>query len=124
MLKSVFTVLLFTFIACQDKGVEPFLYESDTPSWLKDKIDYMSTNKDYGGTVVYRYEWKKNYVFHITIPISSCAMCDIYDNSGNKINFSENGKLQDYLDNRTLPVLVWEYSIKQVYVTTAVSYKY
>lgn len=112
MLKSVFTVLLFTFIACQDKGVEPFLYESDTPSWLKDKIDYMSTNKDYGGTVVYRYEWKKNYVFHITIPISSCAMCDIYDNSGNKINFSENGKLQDYLDNRTSPVLVWEYSIK------------
>lgn len=112
MLKSIFAVLLFTFIACQDKGVEPFLFERDTPSWLQDKIDYMSTHKEFGGTTIYRYEWKKNYVFDITIPISSCALCDIYDNTGNKINFSENGKLQDYLDNRTSPVLVWGYSIK------------
>ena len=112
MIKNIFAVLLFTFIACQDKGVEPFLYERDTPSWLKDKIEYMSTHKDFGGTTVFRYEWKRNYVFDITIPISSCGFCEVYDKSGNKIDLGENGKLQDYLDNRVSPVLVWGYSIK------------
>ena len=111
MSKSVFAVLLFTFIACQDKGVEPFLYERDTPSWLKDKIDYMSAHKDFGGTTVYRYEWKGDYVFDITIPISSCGLCEVYDDRGNKIDWVKSS-VQDYLDNRTSPVRVWGYFIK------------
>lgn len=110
MSKNIIFIILLFFVACQDKGVEPFSYESDTPIWLKIKIEHMSINKEYGGTTIIRYEWKGDYIFDIIIPISSCGLCEVYDKSGKTIDWQINSS-QDYLDNRKSPTLVWKYSI-------------
>ncbi len=83
----------------------------DIPQWLKAKIDSMSVNAQYGGTVVYRYSWHNERVYEIFIPISSCAHCEIYNQNGEKIQFSSDAQIQDYLSNRTDKVIIWSYRI-------------
>jgi hypothetical protein len=101
-------LLLLSCIA--DEGQEPFDYARDTPSWLKEKISLMSsdTRRFYIGTKVYRYDWHRQPVYDIFIPLSSCAYCEVYDQSGNKIQFAGDAMLQDFLSNRTNELLVWE----------------
>ena len=112
MLKVIFisSFLFFTILSCQkDNSVEPFNYERDTPVWLKEKIDSMSINHDYFGSKVYRYKWNNNYTFYIMIPISSCAYCDVYDQNGNKIKFTNDTMFNDFVNNKKNEVLVWEW---------------
>jgi hypothetical protein len=77
------------------------------PQWLEAKIDSMSTDLFYGGTVVYRYTWHHEYVYHIDIPASSCAYCEVYNQNGIKIQFMTDTELKDFLDNKTDPVVIW-----------------
>lgn len=112
MLKAILIPLLI--LACitgckRETSVEPFNYERDTPTWLKEKINAYSQNKDYFGTKVFRYEWKSSTVYYFAIPISSCAFCDVYNANGIKIFFSSDQMIQDFLDNRKNEVLVWEW---------------
>lgn len=83
----IISSFLFLFMLnCQkENSMEPFDYERDTPTWLKAKIDSISSNPEYFGTKVYRYEWKGYLVYHIEIPISSCAYCELYDQKGKKL---------------------------------------
>ncbi|MGE5812370.1 MAG: hypothetical protein ACM339_12760 [Ignavibacteria bacterium] len=111
MLKIIFisSLLSIAFLSCQKNSlVEPFNYERDTPLWLKEKIDYMSTNHDYFGSKIYRYKWNEKYVYHIMIPISSCAYCELYDQDGIKIQFNDDS-FSDFLENKKDEVLVWEW---------------
>ncbi len=68
----------------------------DIPQWLEVKIDAMSTDLYYGGTVVYRYTWHNAYVYHIDIPASSCAYCEVYNQNGMKIQFTTDAILKDF----------------------------
>ena len=100
-------------IGCQnDNSVEPFKYERDTPAWLKVKIDSMSTNHFYVGSQVFRHVWHNNYTYYIFIPVSSCVYCEVYNENGEKIKFTGDNMLQDYLNNRKNEVLVWQWNAK------------
>jgi hypothetical protein len=93
---------------CQhDLGIESFEFERDTPGWLKVRIEAMAVDPYYAGTVVYRHEWKGMFVYHVDIPLSSCAYCEVYDQAGNRIQFASDGALQDYLTNRRNELVVW-----------------
>src|SRR4030042_2776752 len=107
MFKIIFISSLFiTFMSCQkDNSVELFNYERDTPVWLKEKIDSMSTNHYYYGTKVYRYEWNGEFTYHIMIPISSCAYCELYDQDGNKIQITDDDLFSDFQQNRRNEIL-------------------
>ncbi len=112
MSKVIFiSVLLFAaFVGCQkNNAVEPFNYERDTPLWLKVKIDSMSTNQEYFGTEVYRYEWNGKFVYHITSIINSCMFCDVFDQNGNKIQLTSEDVL-DFQQNKKNEVLVWRWT--------------
>jgi hypothetical protein len=100
----------FLFGCATDIGQEPFDYARDTPLWLKTKIAVMATDttRFYFRTKVYRYEWHSQFVYHISIPVSSCMYCEIYDHAGNKIQIANDSMLQDFLSNRKDEVLVWE----------------
>ncbi|MCK9212077.1 MAG: hypothetical protein M0P61_14645 [Ignavibacteriaceae bacterium] len=103
----IILILLFVLTACQkENSVQPFNYERDTPAWLKVKIDSMATAPDYIGTVVYRYELHKQFIYHIMFPISSCAYCELYLHDGSKVQLSEN-LLSDFLQNRTNEIIIW-----------------
>jgi len=112
MLKIIFisSFLVITFMSCQkDNSVEPFNFERDTPVWLKEKIDSMSTNHEYYGTKVYRYEWNEKFTYHIMITISSCAYCELFDQSGTKIQITNDAMFSDFQRNRKNEIIIWEW---------------
>jgi hypothetical protein len=99
--------LLLLLNGCnKDSGVQP---SSDQPEWLRIKIDSMSANHDYSGTKVFRYKWRGDFVYHIEIPVSSCIYCELYTPEGVKIKFADNNELQDFMNNKTDMVLIWEW---------------
>jgi len=102
-------VLFLLFLSCQNINVvEPFNFERDTPEWLKTKIDTMSNHTDYYGTSVFRYEWNEDFIYHIMIPISSCAFCELYYENGNRTNIVSDVLFTDFVNNRKNETLVWE----------------
>ena len=116
MLKTIFmaSFFLIIFAGCQKSNfIEPFNYERDTPAWLKQKIDYMSANQMYYGAKVYRYEWNKEFVYHIVVPISSCAYCEVYDQEGNKITFVNDSMFQGFIENKKNETLIWEWRSRE-----------
>lgn len=108
MKKSVlFVILIALFVTgCQNTGTDAFDYERDAPEWLKDKIETMATNPTMAGSVVYRYSWSGDWVYHIEIPIHSCAFCELYTREGERIDNAE-FDLAGFLENRTEEVVVW-----------------
>jgi hypothetical protein len=110
---KVVMVFLLTSFACQtDHSIVASDHAPGTPVWLKAKIDSISTLPEYFGTKIYRYEWNWNYIYHMEIPISSCGYCECYDQSGRKIDFSNEERFRDFLQNRRNQVLIWEWEAK------------
>ena len=100
-----FVFLTIILISCNiESGSEVFNYESDTPAWLKQKIDSISnfTGHYYDWTRVYRYNWNESFVYHFSVPLSSCKHCELYDHDGNKIT-----AFNDSLKARKGEVLIW-----------------
>jgi len=115
MMKYFFitSFILLTCIGCELEDITiPFNFERDAPSWLKIKIDSLSNTNRYMYMKVFRYEWRGNYAYYIMNPISSCAYCELYDQNGNKINFSDDETFQDFLINKKNEILVWEWRKK------------
>ncbi len=105
----VAAILSGAFACTHEHATEPYDFVRDTPSWLQEKIAVMSGNsaKYYAFTTVYRYTWHSHYVYYISIPVSSCMYCELYDQHGNKIRLADNTILQDFLSTRTDEVIVW-----------------
>lgn len=117
MKKSIylFLIMFFCLISCSSNEI--FNYEKDTPEWLKTKIDSISTSnqKYYFGTKVYRYEWNEEYVYHIKIPISSCMYCELFDDNGSKVQFTDNERSADFAINKKNETLVWQWeNLKEI----------
>ena len=108
MLKLIFisSFLFLTFLSCQKNNtIESFNYKKDSPIWLKEKIDSISENeKYYFGTKIYRYELNGQFIYHFSIPASSCVYCESYDQNG-KIIQLDNEMVNDFVNK----VLVWEW---------------
>ena len=110
----ILSIFLFTFISCKNSVVESYVYERDTPEWLKIKIDsILTSNRNYyHGTEVNRYKWKNNFLFEFNIPLSSCLLCELYYYDGTKTNFPDDKTVLDYLNNRSDKIFVWRYPDK------------
>ena len=99
-------VISFLF-GCQ-KDTSP-ITNVDTPEWLKNYIEDIQDNPNYLGTKIYRYEWKEKFVYHIWIPISSCAYCEIYNQKGEKISFKNDEEFQDFINKKKNEIIIWEW---------------
>ena len=99
--------LFIAFLSCQN-SVESTIYENNSLQWLNVKIESLTVHPDYVGSKVYRYEWNSNFVYHIMIPISSCAYCELYNSDGSKLIFTNDEKFSDFLKNKKNVVLIWE----------------
>ena len=67
----------------------------------------MDTAFYYGGTAVSGYEWNDEYYYLISIPISSCIMCEFYDYQGTKFEWTPD-KINDFQKNAKKVKIVWE----------------
>lgn len=77
--------------------------------WLQEMIISLETNDFYWGSKIYRHDWKSEYYYHLTIPLSSCAYCNVYKENGQEVNWAlEN--LEVYLAERDNEVIIWEWN--------------
>jgi hypothetical protein len=80
---------------------------NDNPDWLDNKISMMDTNDYYFGTTVYLYKWNNEYYYWISIPISSCVMCEFYTYSGEKFVWTQEN-IDDFNKNARKVKIVWQ----------------
>ncbi len=108
-MKRIVGVFIITFSllpACKnDTGMET---RETIPVWLQAKIDSMMTEKSFTGSRVYRCTWRGGYIYHVEIPISSCAYCELYDAGGKKISMSSDA-LRDFISSRSEITLLWKW---------------
>ncbi len=102
-------LLIFTFfiMGCQ-KDTSP-ITNTNMPDWLINYTEEMQNDPSYYRTIVYRYEWKQTFVYHIMIPSSSCLYCELYKHDGTKIDFNDNQLTQDFMTNKKNEKIVWEW---------------
>ena len=80
------------------------------PDWLNAKISQMETPVEYAGTVVSAYEWNNEYYYLISLPLSSCGMCEFYNYQGLKVEWTQD-KIDDFPKNAKRIKIVWQRSI-------------
>jgi hypothetical protein len=105
-MKRYFAVLLLFLIGFSCKEVETV---QTVPAWLQEKIDYYNGSCVYYGTTATRYYWANKYIYEITIPISSCYMCDVYYANGDSVKWSDSIKVADYTKERTKKKVLWSF---------------
>jgi thioredoxin-related protein len=97
-------ILIFSFLSCKKDNVEQI-----NPQWINTMVDTIKTQDSYWGSIIYRHDWKSKYYYHLMIPLSSCAYCNVYDENGEKVNWSTENS-QDYMQNRKNEVIIWKWS--------------
>jgi hypothetical protein len=98
--------LISLLLAACDAG-SAFDYDRDTPVWLKAKVDSIAAIPEIFGITVYRYEWNGEFVYHIENLISSCVYCELYDQNGMKVEFTDDETFQDFVESKKNEVVVW-----------------
>jgi hypothetical protein len=59
-------------------------------------------------STISRYEYEGDYFFEVTNPAFSCMYCYIYDCDGNLAEFANSQEVDDFIENRTDRVVIWE----------------
>jgi hypothetical protein len=95
--------LIVAIAACTKDNEEQI---PENPKWLNDKILYMDTAIYNHGTVVTLYKWTNQYYYLLTIPLSSCIMCDFYDYQGEKFIWTSE-KNEDFQKNAKKIKDIW-----------------
>lgn len=98
----LFAVLLSVITTSCDKD-KGYL---ENPDWLNDKIAQMDTADYYFGTEIYLYEWHGDFYYWISIPISSCMMCEFYTYQGDKHVWTDDNVI-DFQKNAIKRKVVW-----------------
>jgi hypothetical protein len=101
----IFLVLCLT-LSCSKNGNE----FPDNPKWLNDKIAMMDTANYYFGTKVFLYEWHNEFYYWISVPLSSCMMCEFYNYQGEKYIWTAD-KSTDFQKNARRLKEVWHRDI-------------
>ena len=97
----LFILLIALAISCSKNDDFP-----DNPGWLNDKIAQMATADYFFGTEIYLYEWNGDFYYWISIPISSCMMCEFYNYQGVKQVWTQNN-IDDFQKNAIKRKIVW-----------------
>lgn len=108
MLKHMYVLLIVfsgIFIYGCQKDTSPV---NETPTWLNNYIENIKEDPSYYGTVITRYEWKKKYYYDVDIPISSCIICDVYNQYGERMLWNDSSAT-DFVNNRKNGFVIWHW---------------
>jgi hypothetical protein len=84
--------------------------QSVFPEWLTIKINEIEASADALTRIrVYKGEWNKEPVYLIWDNFSSCLLCEVYNETGRKVTFTEES-VTDFDTTSTNWVLIYEYS--------------
>ena len=103
-MKKIVLLLFLTviLISCKKSNDQP-----DNPDWLNDKIAQMESADYYFGTTIYLYEWQNAFHYWISIPISSCMMCEFYNYKGDKQVWTQSNS-DDFQKNARRIKIIWQ----------------
>lgn len=105
-MKKIIVILLIFFVGISCKEVETI---QEIPAWLQEKINSYDGNCVYYGSKATRYKWRNELVYEITIPVSSCKMCDVYYSNGDSVLWSDSLKTTDFTSERTNKKILWQF---------------
>ena len=114
ILECLFILALIFFLigsSCSaSNSSETYNSNEDTPVWLSEMIDSISSASGHYNdlTKVYRYNWNKSFIYFFSNPLSSCVYCELYDQSGKKMTAANDTLLQYTLKTRDGEILIWE----------------
>ncbi len=104
MKKYILIILItVTIFACKKEDNDIVL-----PNWMQEMTDTLETKDYYWGSKIYRHEWKTNYYYHIEIPLSSCAYCNVYKENGESVDWGIED-IEDYWKNKKNEKIMWEW---------------
>ncbi len=104
----IFAIVCSAFIVSCSRDFGPLGPNAaqKTPDWLSNLIADRQNDPHYWGTIVYRNIWHNRYYYYFFVPISSCAFCEVYEYSGNKVDWHKND-IMDYSNNRKDETIVY-----------------
>ena len=105
--KILLILAVILLLSCKKENEEKY---PANPDWLTVKISQMETPAEYAGTVVYAYEWNNEYYYLISLPLSSCVMCEFYNYQGVKVEWTQE-KIDDFQKNAKRIKVVWQRDI-------------
>lgn len=92
---------------CRGNGAgKPYDFERDAPVWLKAKVDSLATRPDYNAIAVFRYEWRGDTLYYISLPLSSCLYCELYDKDGRRYHVAHED-MQAFIDADKHEKAIW-----------------
>jgi hypothetical protein len=86
------------------------IYFVKRPEWLNKLIaEIMEEDRDnvLGGHILYRYEWKEDFVYHFYDFLASCIHCNDYYEDGSKIDWSKEN-ISDFDKNKKNEIIIWK----------------
>jgi hypothetical protein len=103
MKKAAFiTIFFLVLFSCKKEDEFP-----ENPAWLDARIAQMEASDFYMGTIIYSYIWNDEYYYMISIPLSSCIMCEFYSYRGEKVEWTQD-KINDFQKNGKKTGIVWQ----------------
>lgn len=93
--------ILVLFMSSCNKENNP-----DNPQWLEELIIEIQNDEFYVGSKIYRHQYENEFYYHLEIPLSSCAFCNLYEFNGDQVIWSHE-ELEDYLKSREKEKIVW-----------------
>lgn len=105
MVKKLAVFLLF-LIAFSCENREPA--EPTIPDWLKPRLEELVKSGDCHGCTLQQSTYNEGLYYHLYCSYWSCSHCEVYDEDGNLIEWSNEFPLSNWLENRTKLVILWQ----------------
>ncbi len=90
-----------TFISTIQKVKVDIVEKNSLPNWLRNKVEELESNIDLSTTEikVFQGKWKSQKMYFILNNLSSCVFCEVYNNEGIKINWTERNDFNAFLNH-------------------------
>ena len=69
-----------------DNAPKHLVSKEKLPEWLNDVVNYLESPANF--VIVYKGEWNERTVYYVSDIFSSCAMCKVYFENGERIEFN------------------------------------
>ena len=107
-IRTILLIIVLLIISnCNNKG-EITKSDDEIPIWLDNYISDIENDQYYISTIIYRHLWRDNYYYHIEIPASSCAYCEVFNHLGIKVDWHLES-FEDYINNRQNGIIIWSW---------------
>jgi hypothetical protein len=94
--------LFLLFASCEKKQEEAVL-----PDWLEEFINERNKDGMCYYTSAMRYIWRGQYYYQLYSPVSSCYLCDVFNEAGEREMWETYEEIENYELFRKEETILW-----------------